>query len=138
MNSKDVKREEALIEQELAKLAAKFPNWSFGYELNETVTNAVDVVKDVIKEIKLKYPNYKFSICKNSYNSLLLLNITPVDKTEEFAYFGGNSVGYIVSNDMYRTITNEFKNHSDIRLLDIRVFEYIENSRTMQLEFKQY
>jgi hypothetical protein len=138
MNLKNVKREETLIEQELTQLAAKFPNWNFGYELNTTITNAVEVVKKVIKEIKLKYPKYKFSICKNSYNSLLILNIKSTDKDEEFAYYGGNNVGYVVCNTMYRTIINEFTNHSDIKLLDIRVFEYIENSKTMQLEFKQF
>ena len=138
MTSAQIKQQETLIQQELAILQQKFPNWNFGYELDEAVTDLIDVVKAVIKEMKVKFPNYKFSICKDSYNSLLILNIKPVDKEEEFAYYGGNNCGYIVCNDMYRTITNEFKNHSDIMLFDIRVFEYIENSKTMQLEFKKY
>jgi hypothetical protein len=138
MTSVQIKKQETLIQQELALLQQKFPNWIFGYELDEAATDLVDVIKSVIKEIKIKFPNYKFSICKESYNSLLILKIRPVDKDEEFAYYGGNDCGYIVFNDMYRTITNEFKNHSDITLFDIRVFEYIDNSRTMELEFKKY
>ena len=137
MTSVMIKTEEQSLRQELSKLAAKFPNWSLFYEFNSSVTDYVEVIKNVIKEMKVKFPNYKFIIKKDSYNSLLILDIKPVDKTEEFAYYGGSSCGYIVCNDMYRTITNEFKNHSDITLFDIRVFEYIENSKTMQLEFKK-
>ena len=69
---------------------------------------------------------------------MLILNIKPVDKDEDFAYYGGSNCGYIVCNDMYRTIINEFENHADIGLFDIRVFDFIENSKTMQLEFKKY
>ena len=138
MTTTMVKKEETLIAQELAKLAAKFPNWNFGYELNTVATDLVDTVKNVVKEMKIKFPNYKFSVCKNSYDCLLIVNIKPVDKEEEFAYYGGSSCGYIVCNDMYRTITNEFKNHADIKLLDIRVHNYIENAKTMQLAFEKY
>jgi hypothetical protein len=138
MTSAQIKKQETLIQQELALLQQKFPNWNFGYELDEAVTDLVDVIKSVIKEIKIKFPNYKFSICKESYNSLLILRLRPVDKDEEFAYYGGNDCGYVVCNNMYRTITNEFKNHSDLKLFDIRVFEYIINSKTMELEFKKY
>ena len=88
--------------------------------------------------LKSKFSNYKFSICRDSCSSLVILKIKPIDKTEEFAYYGGDSCGYIVCNDNYRIITNEFKNNSDLKLFDIRVFEYIDNSRTMELEFKQF
>ena len=138
MTSVMIKTEEQSLRQELSKLAAKFPNWKFFYEFNDSVSDPVDAIKSVIKEMKIKYPNYHFSICQNSYNSLLILNIRSVDRTEEFAYFGGNDCGFIVCNDMYRILANEFKNNSDLSLLNIRVFNYIENSRTMQLEFKQY
>ena len=133
-----IKKQEIELNNELAKLAAKFPSWNLFYELNDSVTDLTSVIKSAIKEMKLKFPNYKFSICRNSYSSLLLLNIKPVDKDEEFAYYGGSNCGYIVCNDMYRTIINEFKNHADISLFDIRVFDYIENAKTMQLEFKKY
>ena len=133
-----IKTDEMNLRNELSKLAAKFPNWNLSYEFNASISNPVDVIKNVINEIKIKFPNYKFSICKDSYNSLLILNIKPVDKDETFAYYGGSSCGYIVDNDMYRTIHNEFKNHSDLTLFDIRVFDFIENSKTMQLEFKKY
>lgn len=138
MTTAAIKKEEILIMQELEKLQKKFPNWRFGYELDEAATDLVSVVKAVIKEMKTTYPNYKFSICRNSYSSILILNIKPLDKDEEFAYYGGNDCGYIVCNDMYRTIANSFKNHSDIKLFDIRVFEFIENAKTMQIEFKKY
>lgn len=138
MTSTQIKNQEKLIQQELTLLQQKFPNWNFGYELNEAVTDLVDVIKTVVKEMKIKFPNYKFIIKKDSYNSLLILDIKPVDKTEEFAYYGGNSCGYIVWNEMYRTITNEFKNHSDITLFDIKVFDFVVNSKTMELEFQKY
>jgi hypothetical protein len=137
MTAAIIKKQEIELNNELAKLAAKFPSWNLFYEFNDSVTDLTTTIKSVIKEMKLKFPNYKFSVCRNSYNSLLLLNITPVDKDEEFAYYGGNNCGYIVCNDMYKTITDEFKNHDDISLFGIRVFEYIENARTMQLEFKE-
>lgn len=138
MTAAEIKTEETKLQQALAQLQQQFPNWILSYEFNDSISNPVDVIKDVINEIKSKFPNYKFTINKDSYSCLLILNITPVDKSETFAYFGGNDCGYIVDNNMYRTIHNEFANHSDLTLLDIRVFAYVENSRTMQLEFKQY
>ena len=137
MTSAIIKKQEIELNNELAKLAAKFPSWNLFYELNDSVKDLTEVVKSAIKEIKAKYPEYKFSICRNSYSSLLILNIKPVDKEEEFAYYGGDSCGYIVCNNMYKTIIDEFKNHADIKLFGIRVFDYIENAKTMQLEFKE-
>ena len=100
------------------------------------VTVMTSVIKNVIKEMKLKYPNYKFIVKRNSYKSLLILDIKPTDKTEEFAYYSGDDCGYIVCNKMYRQIYNDFKSHSDIINNSIRVFDYIINSKTMELEFK--
>lgn len=94
------------------------------------------VIKNVIKEMKVKYPNYKFIVKRNSYNSLLILDIKPVDKTEEFAYYGGDDCGYIVCNKVYRQIHNDFRSHHDIVDNSIRVFDYIVNSKAMELEFK--
>lgn len=94
------------------------------------------VIKNVIKEMKTKYPKYKFSIKKESYSCLLILDIKPIDKDETFAYYGGNSCGYVVDNRMYWTLYNEFKNNSDLQTLGIRVFDFIVNSKTMELEFK--
>ena len=138
MTSTQIKRQETSLQQELSNLKSKFPDWNFYYELDTTVSDSVSVVKEVIKQVKAKFPNYKFSICRDSCSCLVILKIKPVDKTEEFAYYGGDCCGYIVSNDNYRLITNEFKNNSDLNLFDIRVFDYIENSRTMELEFKQF
>lgn len=94
------------------------------------------VIKNVIKEMKVKYPNYKFIVKRNSYNSLLILDIKPVDKTEEFAYYGGDDCGYIVCNKVYRQIHNDFRSHPDIVANSIRVFDFIADSKTMELEFK--
>jgi acyl-CoA synthetase (AMP-forming)/AMP-acid ligase II len=138
MTSTQIKRQETLLQQEFLNLKSKFPDWNFYYELDTVVSDAASVVKEVIKQVKAKFPNYKFSICRDSCSCLVILRIKPIDKTEEFAYYGGDCCGYIVSNDNYRLITNEFKNNSDLNLLDIRVFEYIENSKTMELEFKQF
>lgn len=93
------------------------------------------VIKTVIKEMKVKYPNYKFVVKRNSYTCLLILDIKPVDKTEEFAYYGGDGCGYIVCNEMYRQISNDFKSHPDIVNNSIGVFNFIVNSKTMELEF---
>ena len=138
MTSTKIKKQETLLNQELLKLKSKFPDWNFYYELNATASDAVSLVKDVIKQVKSKFSNYKFSICRDSCGSLVILKIKPVDKTEDFAYYSGDNCGYIVCNDMYRKIINEFKNNSDLKLFDIRVFEYIENSKTMELEFKLF
>ena len=138
MTSTQIKRQETSLQQELSNLKSKFPDWNFYYELDTVVSDAASVVKEVIKQVKAKFPNYKFSICRDSCGSLVILRIKPVDKTEDFAYYGGDCCGYIVCNNMHRTIVNEFKNNSDLNLLDIRVFDYIENSRTMELEFKQF
>ena len=138
MTATEVKAQEFALNQELALIQKKFPNWNLFYEFNDSISDPAETVKAVVKEMKLKYPNYKFSICKNSYGCLLLLNIKPVDKSEDFAYYGGDSCGYIVCNDMYKTLCNEFKQHQDITLFGIRVEDYIENSKTMQLAFKKY
>ena len=137
MTATTIKKQEIELNNELAKLAAKFPSWKLFYEFDDTVTDLVEVVKSAIKEIKAKYPEYKFSICRNSYDNLLIMNIRSVDKEDEFAYYGGDSCGYIVCDSMYRTFINEFKNHDDIKLFGIRVFDYIENAKTMQLVFKE-
>jgi hypothetical protein len=138
MTTTKIKEQDTALNKELLKLKSKFPDWNFYYELDTTPTDSVSIVKEVIKQVKAKFSNYKFSICRDSCSSLVILKIKPVDKTEEFAYYGGDSCGYIVDNDNYRIITNEFKNNSDLKLFDIRVFEYIENSKTMELEFKQF
>lgn len=138
MTSTMIKKQETSLQKELLNLKSKFPDWNFYYELETTPSDTVSVVKEVIKQVKSKFSNYKFSICRDSCSSLVILKIKPIDKTEEFAYYGGDSCGYIVCNDNYRIITNEFKNNSDLKLFDIRVFEYIDNSRTMELEFKQF
>ena len=137
MTANEVKAQELALNQELALIQKKFPNWNLFYEFNDSISDPVETVKAVVKEMKLKYPDYKFSICKNSYGYLLLLNIKPVDKSEDFAYYGGDSCGYVVCNDMYKTLSNEFKQHQDITLFGIRVENYIENSKTMQLAFKK-
>jgi hypothetical protein len=94
------------------------------------------VIKNVIKEMKRKYPNYKFRIQRNSYNCLLILDIKPIDKTEEFAYYSGDDCGYIVCNKVYRQIYNDFRTHFDIVNNSIRVVDFIVDSKTMELEFK--
>lgn len=94
------------------------------------------IIKNVIKEMKRKYPNYKFRIQRNSYNCLLILDIKPIDKTEEFAYYSGDDCGYIVCNEVYRQIYNDFRTHFDIVNNSIRVFDFIVDSKTMELEFK--
>ena len=91
------------------------------------------VIKNVIKEMKIKYPNYKFSVCRNSYSCLLILNI---QSTEDFAYYDSDDYGYVVCNQMYRTLHNEFKNHPDIINNGIRVMDFIQRPKVMQLEFK--
>jgi hypothetical protein len=93
------------------------------------------VIKTVIKEMKLKYPNYKFVVKRNSYNIWLILDIKPVDKTEEFAYYGGDDCGYVVCNKMYRQIYNDFRSHPDMVNNSIRVRDFVVNSKTMELEF---
>lgn len=92
-------------------------------------------LKTLIKTVSTNFPNYKFSICRNSYGCDLIIKIKPVDKTETFAYYGGDSVGYIVDNTNYHSIANKFQ--SEFRPKNIRVMEFIENSKTMLLEFKQ-
>ena len=135
MTYKTAKREEVLIQQELANLKAKFPCWDFGYELNHTLTAVVNVIKEVIKKVKVQFPKYKFSISKNPSGCMVVLNITPIDKLETFAYYGGDSSGFIVDNRDYYNITNTFVNNSDISWCKIGVNNFITNARTMTLEF---
>ena len=131
-----IKKQEIELNNELAKLAAKFPSWNLSYKFNDSASDLVTTIKSVVNEMKLNFPEYKFSICRNSYSCLLILKIKPVDKDEEFAYYGGNSCGYIVCNNMYKVIADEFRNNDDIKLFGVRVLEYIENARTMLIEFK--
>jgi hypothetical protein len=93
-------------------------------------------LKTLVKTVSTNFPNYKFSICRNSYSCDLIVKIKPVDKTETFAYYGGESIGYIVDNKNYHLIANKFQ--SEFRPKNIRVLEFIENSKTMLLEFKQF
>ena len=133
-----IRKQETALALELNKLQAQFPNFTLSYELDTAVTDTVSVVKEAINQVKSKFPNYKFSICRNSYDSLLIVNIKSVDKNQEFAYYGGDSCGYIVCNNDYSLITNEFKNNQELNFYKVRTFDYIENAKTMQLEFKQY
>jgi hypothetical protein len=92
-------------------------------------------LKALVKTVSTNFPNYKFSICRNSYSCDLIVKIKPVDKTETFAYYGNESVGYVVDNENYYSIANKFQ--FEFRPKNIRVLEFIENSKTMLLEFKQ-
>ena len=133
-----IRKQETALALALNKLQAQFPNFTLSYELDTAVTDTVSVVKEAINQVKSKFPNYKFSICRNSYDSLLIVNIKSVDKNQEFAYYGGDSCGYIVCNNDYSLITTEFKNNQELNFYKVRTFDYIENAKTMQLEFKQY
>jgi hypothetical protein len=92
-------------------------------------------LKALVKTVSTNFPNYKFSICRNSYSCDLIVKIKPVDKTETFAYYGGDSIGYVVDNENYYSIGNKFQ--SEFRPNNVRVMGFIENSKTMLLEFKQ-
>lgn len=92
-------------------------------------------IKTLVKTISTNFSNYKFSICRNACFCDLIVKIKPVNKTETFAYYGGDDVGYIVDNNNYYSIANKFQ--SEFRPKNIRVMEFIENSKTMMLEFKQ-
>ena len=66
-------------------------------------------MKQLVKTISTNFPNYKFSICRNASFCDLIVKIKPVNKTETFAYYGGDDVGYIVDNNNYYSITNKFQ-----------------------------
>jgi hypothetical protein len=93
-------------------------------------------LKTLVKAVSANFPAYKFSICRNSYNRDLIVKIKPIDKTETFAYYGNESVGYVVDNTNYHLIAIKFK--AEFRPKNIRVMEFIENSKTMSLEFTQF
>jgi hypothetical protein len=136
MTSTSIKNEEAMLRQALDAVQKQFPNWTISYELNTTATDLTEVIKHVIKEVAAKFTGYKFSVSKNSYpNTLVLLTIIPADKSETFAYYEDDDTGYVISNDDYYAILDEFENHADIMLLDISVEGFIERERKMQVEF---
>jgi hypothetical protein len=88
-----------------------------------------------LKTVASTFPNYKFSFCRKTYGRDAIIKIKPVNKAETFAYYGGDDCGYIVDNSSYYSIANKFQ--SEFAKQNIRVNEFIENSKTMLLEFKQ-
>ena len=92
-------------------------------------------MKKLVKTLSSNFPNYKFSICRNACFCDLMVKIKPVNKTETFAYYGGDDYGYIVDNRSYYSIANKFQ--TEFAKQNIRVDEFIEDSKTMLLEFKQ-
>jgi hypothetical protein len=92
-------------------------------------------MKQLVKTLSTNFPNYKFSICRNACFCDLIVKIKPVNKAETFAYYGGDDCGYIVDNSSYYSIANKFQ--SEFAKQNIRVMEFIENPKTMLLEFKQ-
>ena len=96
--------------------------------MNQTLRNQ-------IKSIASTFPNYKFSFSRKTYGLDAIVKIKPVDKTETFAYYADDSIGYVVNNTNYYSITNKFQ--SELKSQNIKVNEFIENSKTMYLEILQ-
>lgn len=92
-------------------------------------------LKNQLKSVASNFPNYKFSFCRETYSLDAIVKIKPVDKAETFAYYGGESIGYVVDNENYYLIGNKFQ--SEFEPKNVRVMGFIENSKTMLLEFKQ-
>lgn len=96
--------------------------------MNQTLRNQ-------IKTIASTFPNYKFSFSRKTYGLDAIVKIKPIDKTETFAYYAGDSIGYEVDNKNYYLIANKFQ--SELKPQNIKVNEFIENSKTMYLEILQ-
>ncbi len=88
-----------------------------------------------LKAIASNFPNYKFSFCRKTYGLDAIVKIKPLDKTESFAYYGGDSVGYVVDTKNYYSIANTFQ--SELKPQNIKVNEFIESSKLMFLEILQ-
>ncbi len=93
----------------------------------------IKLIKDVVKESKIKFNDYKISICRDSYSKLLIIK---VKFDEEISYYGGDNLGYVIFNGTkYNEAVNFFKTNPILNDLDIRVVDIIENSKTMLVEF---
>ena len=92
-------------------------------------------MKKLVKTLSAKFPTYKFTICRHACFCDLMVKIKPVNKEETFAYYGGDDCGYIVDNRSYYSIADKFQ--TEFAKQNIRVNEFIENSKTMLLEFTQ-
>jgi hypothetical protein len=132
---KTILKEKNLIESELAELKSKFPNWNFSFDFLGSIPNAVSVIKDLVKEAKTKFPDIKFSICRENYSCLLILK---VKFNKEIAYYGGDNIGYIIyERELYNEVYNFFNENEYLDLINVRVINYVENKKEMLIEFKQ-
>lgn len=133
---KTIINEKNLIEKELTVLKSKFPNWNFSIDFSGSISDPVSVIKDLIKEAKIKFPNIKFSICRESYNRLLILK---VKFNQEIAYYHNDTIGYVIyDHKLYKEVYNFFNENEYLNLINIKVFDYLENKKEMLLEFNQY
>ncbi len=133
---KTIINEKNLIEKELTVLKSKFPNWNFSIDFSGSISDPVSVIKDLITEAKIKFPNIKFSICRESYERLLILK---VKFNQEIAYYHNDTIGYVIyDHKLYKEIYNFFNENEYLNLINIKVFDYLENKKEMLLEFNQY
>lgn len=133
---KTIINEKNLIEKELTVLKSKFPNWNFSIDFSGSISDPVSVIKDLIKEAKIKFPNIKFSICRENYERLLILK---VKFNQEIAYYHNDTIGYVIyDHKLYKEVYNFFNENEYLNLINIKVFDYLENKKEMLLEFNQY
>lgn len=133
---KTILKEKNLIESELAVLKSKFPTWNFSFDFLGSIPDAVSVIKDLVKEAKTKFPDIKFSICRENYSCLLILK---VKFNKEIAYYGGDNTGYIVcEHKLYNEVYNFFSENEYLDLINVKAIDFLENKKEMLIEFKQY
>ncbi len=133
---KTILKEKNLIEKELAVLKSKFPTWNFSFDFLGSIPDAVSVIKDLVKEAKTKFPDIKFSICRENYSCLLILK---VKFNKEIAYYHSNNTGYIVcERKLYNEVYNFFSENEYLDLINVKAIDFLENKKEMLIEFKQY
>lgn len=123
------------IEYELNRLNSLYPGYEFTatFKKDLSILDPKAIVKQLVSELKLNFDKYKFSLARNTYGSLAIIQLTCKPESYDIAWYQNDDVGYIADMDFY-AIEKFIKSFEDFADAAMTVHSYVEGRRKCSFE----
>lgn len=82
-------------------------------------------IRTIINELNTKFPNFKFSQSYKTGKATAIIKIQAKVGTDNIAYYGGDSCGYVVTNSEFKQIYQYIKS----LVPSYRVIDFVDGIR---------
>jgi hypothetical protein len=82
-------------------------------------------IRTIINELNTKFPNFKFSQSHETDKPLTIIKVKSKPGTDDIAYYGGDSCGYVVTNSEFKQIYRYIKS----LVPNYRVIDFVDGIR---------